>query len=55
MRTKYSYLTDLELVRSVRYDHGDLVEELCERLEKLAKEAERMEKALGDADWEHAE
>jgi hypothetical protein len=35
MTTKYRHLSDMELIRLVQYTHGDLVEELCARLEAL--------------------
>lgn len=50
MNTKYSYLTDMELIHLIRYTQGDLVEELCARLEKRVEENERLVREMGDDD-----
>jgi len=46
MISKYSYLTDKELIRMVQYNHGELIEELCERLAKLLETNSSLEKRV---------
>ena len=44
MTTKYSYLTDKELIALLRDSEIEWVRELCERLEKAAEEIAQLER-----------